>query len=73
MYIVAKIHNNELGRAFLVHDVEQGKNEVRAMAEEQFQRPLNDEELEDLENYCHVINLSDADNHYTFQVGIVEG
>jgi uncharacterized protein with von Willebrand factor type A (vWA) domain len=72
MYIVVKIHNNVMGRALECRDMDDAVESCRDWAEEQFQRPLTDEEEEDLENHGNVIDLSDADNHYTFQIGIVE-
>ena len=42
------------------------------MAEEQFQRHLNDIEAADLENNMEIYNGDDVDNIYTFAVGTVE-
>lgn len=72
MYIVAKIHNNSLGRAIEVDSEAHGKDIVREWAEDQFQRGLTDEEIENLENYWEIYDDSDPENVYAFSIAIVE-
>lgn len=71
-YIVAIIHNNSLIRVKEVESEEEGKNLIRGWAEEQFERGLEDEEIDDLENSLEISNMEDADNHYCFSVGIID-
>lgn len=66
---VAKIHNNSLGACYEVESEAEGIDMIRGMAENQLQRPLTDEEIDDLHNYLEVINFDDADNHYTWAIG----
>jgi hypothetical protein len=71
-YIVAKIHNQSLGKVVEASSMEDGNNIIRDWFNNQFQRDLNDEERDDLENNGEVCNMEDPDNHYTFSIGIVE-
>ena len=71
-YIVAKIHNNSLGRTVEVSSEAEGKDILRGWAEEQFQRPLEDEEIDDIENNLEIYNEDDSDNIFCFSIGIVE-
>lgn len=71
-YIVARIHNNSLGRVIEVSSEEEGKNIIRGMAEEQFGRPLTDEEIDDLHDKLEIYNEEDSDNLFCFSLGIVE-
>ena len=72
MYIVAKIHNNSLGKVVQAKDEADAKDIAKGWAEEQFQRPLTDEEVDDLENTFEVYNEDDADNLHCISIGIVE-
>ena len=71
-YIVAKIHNSSLGKVIGVSSLEEATENLIDWAEEQFQRKLTEEELEEIENCQELIDYSDADNHYSFSIGIVE-
>jgi len=71
-YIIAKIHNNSLGTVRQVASEEEGKDIIRAWAEEQFQRPLTDDETDDLNDRLEIYNEEDSDNIYTFSIGAVE-
>jgi len=70
--IVARIHNNTLGKCIFVNTIEEGKELIKSWASEQFSRSLNEDELESLENDLDVYNDEDADNVYTFSIAIVE-
>lgn len=71
-YIAASIHNNGLARVIGATSEQYAKALVRLMAEDQFGRPLTEEELNDLRNTGQIYNDSDADNIVTFTVGSVE-
>jgi hypothetical protein len=71
-YIAASIHNNGLARVIGAASEQDAKAMVRLMAEDQFGRPLTDDELDDLHNTGQIYNDSDADNVVTFDVGYVE-
>ena len=70
--IVCRIHNNSLGKVLSVSSEEEGKDIIRGWAEEQFQRPLKDEEIDDLNDKLEIFNNEDSDNIFTFSLGIVE-
>ena len=72
MLIVARIHNNKLGRVVEVLSEEDGKDLIRDMVSDQFGRDLNTVEEDHLENDLEFHDDSDPDNHYTFSIGIVE-
>lgn len=69
---VAKIHNNSLGACISIESYEEGKALIRKMAEEQFQRPLTELELEAIENEMELYNDDDMDNVYTFSISAAE-
>ena len=71
-YIVARIHNNSLGSVTEVSSEEEGQSLIRGMAEEQFERGLTDEEIDDLENNLEIYNEDDSDNIFCFSLGIIE-
>lgn len=71
-YIAASIHNNGLARVVGATSEQYAKTIARLMAEDQFGRPLTDDELDDLHNTGQIYNDSDADNIVTFTVGSVE-
>jgi hypothetical protein len=71
--VVVKIHNNSLGSITSVPSFDEGKEVLRKMAEEQLDRPLDNEELERLENEMEIFDDSDSDNIYTFSIGLVDG
>jgi hypothetical protein len=72
MYIVAKIHNNALGKVIQVADEAEGIKTVKEWATDQFERSLTDEEIYSAENELEIYNEDDADNIFCFSVGIVE-
>jgi hypothetical protein len=41
------------------------------MAEEQYNRPLTDDEIEELENNLEIYNEEDSDNLFCFSLGII--
>lgn len=71
-YIVVRIHNQSLGKVVEVSTIEEGMDVVREWFEEQFNRVMNEEEIDNLEVMMEVHNDEDHDNHYTFSIGIVE-
>lgn len=71
-YIVCIIHNNSLSRTFSVQNEEEGKEAILDLFFEQFQRTMNEEELDELEDYLEVENEEDANNHYCFSIGMLE-
>lgn len=71
-YIVCRIHNNSLGKTIAVENEDEGKDVLRGWAEEQFQRPLTDTEIDDLNDKLEIYNDEDSDNLFTFSLGIVE-
>jgi len=71
-FIVAKIHNQSLGKVIEVSSIEEGKNVIRDWFFEQFNRVMNAEEIDALEDMMEVYNDEDHDNHYTFSIGIVD-
>lgn len=70
-YIVAKIHNNSLNRVIEAMEENDAKGIVRQMAEKQLGRPLNQGEVDDLENRLEITNEEDADNIWCFSIGII--
>jgi len=70
--IVTKIHNNSLGKVVSASSFDEAKDILRGWAEKQFQRPLTDEEIDDLEDEMEIYDDTDSDNIYSFSVGIVE-
>ncbi|MCK9433724.1 MAG: hypothetical protein M0R32_02620 [Candidatus Cloacimonetes bacterium] len=72
MYIAAKIHNQALGKVVECPDEDFAKKIIKDWAEEQFQRPLNEDEEKSLENELEIYNDEDPDNLYTFSIGITE-
>lgn len=70
--IVADIHNARLGRVFGVDSVEEGKSAIKELAENKLQRSLTDQENESLENEFEVYNDDDADNVWSYSIGLVE-
>lgn len=71
-YIACKIHNNSLGKTIAVDSETMGKALIQTWAEEQFGRPLTDEEINNLDDTLEIYNDEDSDNIYTFSLGIVE-
>lgn len=71
-YIAARIHNNSLGKVVEVFSESEGKDILRGWAEDQFQRPLTDEEIDDLEDNLEICNEDDPDNIFCFSIGLVE-
>jgi hypothetical protein len=67
-YIVAKIHNMSLGTVTVVDTVDDAKNLVKDMFFQQFGRPINDSETDQLEDMLEIYNDEDHDNHYTFSI-----
>jgi hypothetical protein len=72
MLFVCVIHNNSLGACTAVSSWDEAKIRLKELAENQFQRPLNTEEIESLENEFEIYNDEDADNVYTFSTGVIE-
>lgn len=72
LYVVCCIHNSSLGRTFQVENEEAGIAAIKEIAENQFERQLNEEEIEDLKNNLEIYNDEDADNVYCWAIGIVE-
>lgn len=71
-YIVCKIHNGSLGSILGFDSKEETQDVLRGMAEEQFERDLTPEEIDDLNDKLEIINDEDCDNIYTFSIGILE-
>lgn len=72
MYIAAKIHNASLGKVVEVSSLEEGEQLIIKWAEEQLNRKLETEELDDIYGAGEFYDDSDPDNHYTFSLAIVE-
>lgn len=72
MIIATRIHNNSLGRTVSVKSEKEGQDLLKEWAEEQFGRPLNEEEREALLNENEIVNEDDADNIFCFSLGFVE-
>jgi hypothetical protein len=70
-YIVALILNNTLGKVTAVESEEAGKELIRSMAEEVFNRPLTEAEINSLEASGELYNDNDADG-ITFTLGLLE-
>ena len=70
--IVVDIHNARLGSVFEVDSFEEGKSAIKKLAENKLQRVLNDQENESLENELEVYNEEDADNVWSFSMGLVQ-
>ena len=71
-FIIAKIHNQSLGKVQEVSSIEEGKSIIRDWFFEQFNRVIDDEETDVLGDELEICNMDDHDNHYTFSIGIVE-
>ena len=71
--VVIKIHNNSVSSVYQVDTVENAKGLVKDLFFAQFHRPLNDEEMDDLEDRLEIYNDEDHDNHFTFSVAFVDG
>lgn len=72
MLIAAKIHNNSLGQIIEIASFEEGIKLIIKWAEDQLDRDLSPEELEDLNNTYEISDFSDSDNHFTWSLGEVE-
>lgn len=72
MLIVAKIHNNSLGRCVQVSSWEEGLTTIKTWFKDQFEREMDQEESESLENTYEVSNFEDFENTYGFSIGEVE-
>ena len=70
--IVVDIHNARLGSVFEVDSFEEGKSAIKKLAEHKLSRELNNEENESLENCLEVYNEEDADNVWSFSMGLVQ-
>lgn len=70
--IVADIHNARLGNVFGVESLEEGQSIIKKLAENKLQRSLTDQENESLENEYEVYNDDDADNVWSYSIGLVE-
>lgn len=70
--IVAYIHNARLGNVFGVDSLEKGQSIIKKLAENKLERVLNGQENESLENELEVYNDDDADNVWSYSVGLVE-
>jgi hypothetical protein len=72
-YTTIKIHNQSVSNVFICDTEEDAKNVIRDIFFEQFQRVMNDEEIDDLEDRLEVYNDEDHDNQFTFSIFPVEG
>ena len=70
--IVVDIHNAHLGSVFEVDSLAEGKSAIKKLAEHKLSRELNKEENESLENELEVYNEEDADNVWSFSMGLVQ-
>jgi hypothetical protein len=70
--IVVKIHNNSLGRMFSVKDEAEGIQFIKGMAEDQLERELTVDEMEELENNLELFNDEDHNNEYCWAIGKIE-
>ena len=73
MYIAMRIHNNSLGKCvYCPEGQEQAKELVKGWASDQLGRPLEDSELDEIENNLEIYNEDDADNMWCYVVGVAE-
>ena len=70
-YIVARIHNNSLGRVIEVSSEDEGKDLLKELINDQFGRGPTDEEVDQIEDYLEVYNEEDADNIFCFSIGVI--
>lgn len=66
---VCSIHNNMLGACREVKSYEEGKMVIIQLAQEQLGRPLNDDEIYNVETYYYI---TDDEDGYCWSIGIVE-
>jgi hypothetical protein len=71
--VVIKIHNSSVSSVYQANTVENAKALVKDLFFSQFNRPLNDEEINDLEDRLEIYNDEDHDNVFTFSVAFVDG
>ena len=69
---VARIHNNRLGTCLAVSSYDEGIKLIEKYVRDQYQRDLNQEEKETLEDTYEFYNDSDPDNIVSFTIGAVE-
>lgn len=69
-YLVIKIHNNSVSNVLTAKNEDEAKDLARGAAENQFGRPLTDEEIDDLNDKLEIYNDEDSDNLYTFSIWI---
>ena len=72
MYAVIKIHNNSLSKITLTKDEQDAKDMCISWAESQFERELDDDEIDDFDNDLEIFNDDDPDNIYCFTIAIAE-
>ncbi len=72
MYIVATIHNNKLGSCKPALSWDDAVFVVREMSEKMLCRPLEECEIEDLNNNGEIYDESDSDNIWCISIGMVE-
>ncbi len=70
-FLAITIHNNSIGRISSHNTWEDAVNELRARAEITMQRELTSEEFSLLENDGSFYDESDADNYYSWEIGII--
>lgn len=71
--VVIKIHNNTVSSVYSADTEENALTLVKNLFFAQFHRPLNEEEIDDLELYLEIYNDEDPDNQFTFSVDFVDG
>jgi hypothetical protein len=70
--VVVKIYNNSLGRMFGVSSYEEGQTLIQKLAEEQLDRSLTLDEIDEIENNQELYIKQDDDNHYCWALGGIE-
>ena len=69
---VARIHNGSLGTCVRVNSFVDGENVIRDWVRDQFGRDITEDENEILVNTGEFYSDEDADNEYTFSLGMLE-
>lgn len=70
--LVIEVHNSSVVNVWEALNDEEAKNSIRDAFFHQIGRPMNDAEIDDLEDKFEVFNDDDHDNHYTYSIFFIE-
>lgn len=70
--IVVSIHNNSLGKVISVNTLEDGYTAVKQLSAEKLGRELTDEEKDGIDINAEFHHEDDADNAWSYAVGVVD-